>query len=54
VVGSSTHSVLPSWAFQGYRESEVVMTGSSAVFCGVAIERTLGKRSTVGVAEGVP
>jgi hypothetical protein len=28
------------------------MTGSSAVSCGVAIEQTLGKPLTVGVAEG--
>jgi hypothetical protein len=53
-LGNWTHSVPPSSAFQGYRESEFVIGGSLVVLCRVAIEQTLGNPSTVGVSEGVP
>jgi hypothetical protein len=46
--------VPPSVAPLGCKELDEVMTGSSVVFCRVAIEQTLGKPSTVGVAEGAP
>jgi hypothetical protein len=51
---SRTHSVPPLAVPLGCRESEDVMTGSSAVSCRVAIEQTLGRPLTVAISEGVP